>query len=289
MAGQAAAQTIEDIILRRDGRSMHALRPHLRPDFCDDAARFLYERPGPALVATGFYILSGGAVETDGPPGAAAIGEALEALGRQVVYVTDIHGGAIMHGLAPHAEVVEFPIADMEESRAFARELVERVRPAVAVAIERCSITQQGLYRNMRSLDISAYTAKVDPIFDLVQDSVGIGDGGNEIGMGALAEQIRGVEALPDDPSATACSRLVISSVSNWGGYGLVASLSKLAGRNLLPSVEREAQWVRTCVDLGGVDGSSGKPIASVDGFPLDENSETLRILHDALAAQGVR
>ena len=289
MTGQAAAQTIEDIILRRDARSMHALRPHLRPDFCDDAARFLYERPGPALIATGFYILSGGAVETDGPPGAAAIGEALEALGRHVVYVTDVHGGAIMRGLASHAEVVEFPIADMEQSRAFAAQLVERVRPAAAVAIERCSMTAEGLYRNMRSLDISAYTAKVDPIFDLVEDSVGVGDGGNEIGMAVLAEHIRGVEALPDDPSATACSRLVISSVSNWGGYGLVASLSKLAGRNLLPSVEREAQWVRTCVDLGGVDGSSGKPIASVDGFPLDENSETLQILHDTLAAQGVR
>ena len=286
----AAPQTIEDIILRRDGRSMHALRPHLRADFCDDAARFLYERPpGPALVVTGFYILSGGAVETDGPPGAAAIGEALEALGRTVVYVTDVHGGAVMRALAPHAEVVEFPIADMEQSRAFARELVERVRPAVAVAIERCSLTEEGLYRNMRSLDISAYTAKVDPIFDLVEDSVGVGDGGNEIGMGVLAEHIKAVEALPDDPAATTCSRLVISSVSNWGGYGLVASLSKLAGRNLLPSVEREQAWVRACVDLGVVDGTSGKAIAAVDGFPLEENSETLRILHDALAAQGVR
>ena len=284
-----AAQTIEDIILRRDARSMHALRPHLPPDFCAAAARFIYDRPGPVLIATGFYILSGGAVETDGPPGAVAIGEALEALGRPVVYVTDVHGGAIMRALAPRAEVVEFPIADLEESRAFAQRLVERVRPAVAVAIERCSMTAEGVYRNMRSLDISAYTAKVDPIFDLVEDTVGIGDGGNEIGMGLLAEQIRGVEALPDDPSATSCRHLVISSVSNWGGYGLVASLSKLAGHNLLPSVEREAEWVRACVDLGGVDGSTGKSIAAVDGFPLDENSETLQILHDALAAEGIR
>ena len=38
----------------------------------------------------------------------------------------------------------------------------------------------------------------------------------------------------------TATSELVISSVSNWGGYGLVAALSRRSGRNLLPSLEYE-------------------------------------------------
>ena len=278
-----ADQTLEDIILRRDGRSMSALRPHLPADYCTQAAEFILAHQGPTLITTGFYILSSGAVETDGPPGAVAIGRALAALGMPVAYVTDKHGVAVMRGLAPDAEVIEFPIADEEESAAFARALVERFGPTLLVAIERCSATAEGVYRNMRSIDISEYTARVDSLVGLVGNSVGIGDGGNEIGMGLLADAVKAVPALPDDPAATACSHLIIASVSNWGGYGLVAALSRIAGRDLLPSIGEETAWVERCVELGAVDGYLAKAVASVDGFTLEENSETLKLLHEAL------
>ena len=73
--------------------------------------------------------------------------------------------------------------------------------------------------------------------------------------MGNLAQQIPDVETLPDNPAATKASKLVICSVSNWGGYGLAASLSRLAGRNLLPSVEEETALLRRTVDLGAARG----------------------------------
>ena len=128
-------------------------------------------------------------------------------------------------------------------------------------------MTTEGVYRNMRSLDIGDYTANVDTLFHLVADTVGIGDGGNEIGMGNLADEIRAIPALPDDPAATGCAHLVIASVSNWGGYGLVAALSRLAGRNLLPALETEVSWVTRSAEMGAVDGYLAKPVASVDGF----------------------
>ena len=80
----------------------------------------------------------------------------------------------------------------------------------------------------------------------------------------------------------------MISSVSNWGGYGLAASMSKLSGRNLLPSIEAEQDLVRRTVDLGAVDGMSAKQEYKVDGFTLEENSRALQRLHDYLAEQGV-
>ncbi|MCH8150611.1 MAG: DUF4392 domain-containing protein, partial [Planctomycetes bacterium] len=43
------------------------------------------------------------------------------------------------------------------------------------------------------------------------------------------------------------------------GGYGLVASLSRLAGRNLLPSVEDETRLIQHTVDMGAVDGTTGE------------------------------
>ena len=282
--------TIEETILQKDQRGISALRPFLPAEYCTEAARYVLERPGTVLIITGFYILYGRAVETDGPPGALAIGRALEALGRRVVYVTDRYCTGVMQGLAgPEGEVVEFPITDAEQSREFAKELLEELEPALLISIERSSPSEDGVYRNMRGLDVSEYTAKVDTLFGLHNATVGIGDGGNEVGMGMLADRIPGFPKLPAEPAAVGCERLVIASVSNWGGYGLVAALSRLAGRNLLPSVVEEAAWVRRCVELGAVDGFTGEWKEYVDGFPLEEYGQVLAQLHGLLASEDVQ
>ena len=281
--------TIEDIILQKDQRGINALRPYLPDDFCTQAARYVLDRPGTTLITTGFYILYGEAVETDGPPGALAIGDALEALGRDVIYVTDKYCGEVMQSLAgPEAAVVEFPIADPDESREFAQGLLDRLDPALLISIERCSPSQDGIYRNMRSVDITEHTARVDTLFDLFEHTVGIGDGGNEIGMGLLRDTIPTFPRLPQDPAWTACNELIITSVSNWGGWGLAAALSRLTGKNLLPTVEVESERIRKCVEMGVVDGFTGEAKASVDGFPLDEYNQTLAQLHDLLSREGI-
>ena len=59
--------SIEDIILGDDRRGIGELRRHLAPDYCRQAAKFLLDTPGAALIATGFYIHAA-APETDGPP-----------------------------------------------------------------------------------------------------------------------------------------------------------------------------------------------------------------------------
>lgn len=280
--------TIEDIILRYDKRGMTPLRPHLPEDYCTRAARCVLDAPGRALIATGFYITRAGATETDGPPGAYFIGKALEALGRPVTYVTDRLTTPVFDGIVAAEDVVDFPFADAEASEAFAVDLLERLQPSVAIAIERCGFTGPGRYLNMRGQDTSEYHAKLDYIFMHHDTTVGIGDGGNEIGMGNLAEQIPSVEQLPNEPCVTTVSELIIASVSNWGGYGLVAAMSLLAGRNLLPSPEQEEDIIRAMVDRGAVDGVASAPVYGVDGFTLQENRRTLEALHRLLAEQGV-
>ncbi len=156
------------------------------------------------------------------------------------------------------------------------------------IAIERCGFTDEGKYRNMRGRDISDYNAQIDHIFHADIPSVGIGDGGNEIGMGNLAEEVTQVESLVKIPCVTQTSKLVLASVSNWGGYGLAAALSELSGRNLLPSVEEEQALLKQTVDLGAVDGMSAQQEYKVDGFTLEENSETVQALHDYLASKGI-
>ena len=281
--------SIEDIILDGDGRGISELRPHVPEDFCHQAASLVLEHPGTAVIVTGFYILSAGATETDGPPGAVIIGRALQSIGFEVVYVTDRYTLSLMKAIAdPGARVIEFPIADDQASKSFAEKLMSQLNPSVVIAIERCGLTSEGLFRNMCGQDITRYNARTDYLFSGHANTVGIGDGGNEIGMGNVASAVTTVPTLVKIPCITATARLIISSVSNWGGYGLVAAMSRQRGKDLLPSVEEEEELIKRTVDSGAVDGKSAKPEYKVDGFTLEENSQTLVRLHQYLNAQGI-
>ena len=281
--------SIEDIILGNDQRGVAALRPYLPDDFCEQAARFVLSSPGTTLIATGFYISMGRAPETDGPPGALALGRALQSLGRRVVYITDHYGVPLLHPfVCSESQIVEFPIVDDGASREFASNLLARLEPSLLISIERCGLTGDDTYLNMRGVDISTHTARLDHLFLQHPSTIGIGDGGNEIGMGNLMEHIPKVDRLPSNPAITRTTYLVISSTSNWGGYGLVAALSRLVGRCLLPSLEGEEDIIRRMVDLGAVDGVVGASQYSVDAMSIEEHGRALSLLNDLMAQEGI-
>ncbi len=272
-------RTIEDIVLQYDRRGISALRPYLAPDFCRRAAAFIAEVPGPVLIATGFCTY--GRAETDGPLGAIALGEALGRLGYKVGYLTDRVGRGPLDALrGPETELIEVPITDLETVRRLAEEILADWRPTALIAVERCGLTRDGRYLTMRGVDITAETAYLDVFFWLHGRTVGIGDGGNEIGMGKLYDIIRQTPGMPTDPAATPVSHLVIAGVCNWGAYGLVAGLSLLAGQNLLPDPDLERQRLETLVRAGAVDGITGRPEPTVDTFPWEVSGEILEELH---------
>jgi len=275
---------IEEIILKGDVRGMRHLAPHLEPEYATDAAKFVMEHKGRVMITTGFYIVSAGQPETDGPPGAVAIGNALTELGFDVSYITDsVSLGALASIASPAHEIIDFPITNHRESAEFAQAIIRDERPDLMISIERAGISSDGIYRNMRSLDISEHNAKIDHLFDQHPYSLGIGDGGNEIGMGNLAQIISETEGLPDLPAITTTTALMCAAVSNWGGYGLVTALSQAAGQNLLPSLDDEVDLVTTLVEGGAVDGFSGDNKLYVDGFTLEEQSRCLKDLHGLL------
>ena len=58
--------------------------------------------------------------------------------------------------------------------------------------------------------------------------------------------------------------------------------------RNLLPSVETELNLLEKAVELGAVDGFTGKRAPMVDGFSSEENSEAIELLHGLLSTNGL-
>jgi hypothetical protein len=279
---------IENIILSHDNRGISALRNYLPANCYAKAAmsvvKNIKKHPRPAIITTGFYIPSAKAPETDGPPGAVAIGRALNSLGIDVVYVTDKFTQPLFTELIiGKSTVIDFPIADHDTSAQFAQKLLTDIQPSIIVAIERCGLTRNKTYLNMAGKDITQHTAKIDYLFLGRENTFGIGDGGNEIGMGNLAQYIAAVDSLPADPALTTVTTILIASISNWGGYGLVAALSRIVKKNLLPSVDWEMDIIKYFVAKGAVDGVSGRQIHAVDNFDLEKNTWALTQLNQLL------
>ena len=275
---------LEDIILEHDKRGIAPLRQFIPSDYLNRSAEIVLSNTGKVFITTGFYILTAGTIETDGPPGAIALGNGLEKIGYEVVYVTDSYASKFLDEYrSTKSRLIDFPICSDEESCKYSKTLLAEEKPSLLISIERCGRSHDGLYRNMRNLSITEYTAQIDRLFDFHNTTIGIGDGGNEIGMGNVYKTVEKSTQLVDNPAITKVKELVISSVSNWGGYGLLAQLSQITGKNLLPNIVDEKDMIKGMVNLGAVDGVSGKSVYQVDGFELNQNAVTLESLARAL------
>ena len=92
--------------------------------------------------------------------------------------------------------------------------------------------------------------------------------------MGNLYNAIASIPSLPKKPAVTGSTHLIISSVSNWAGYGLAAALSQVSGKDVSTSRTEAESVINAMIELGAVDGELLEPIPWVDGFSLDENLE---------------
>ena len=73
---------------------------------------------------------------------------------------------------------------------------------------------------------------------------------------------------------------LIVTTVSNWGGWGLASALSLLSNKNLLETVKEATDIMQNQLDLGAVDGANFKSELSVDGFDWETNKNILLKLH---------
>jgi hypothetical protein len=245
------------------------------------------------LLTTGFAV-GPGLPETDGPPGTACLGRALRTLGADVIYVTDAVAvpplQAALKVLGEPSAVETFHVAHRVGggpaaggARETARRLLAEHRPTHMVAIERPGRARDGHYRSARGLSLSEWNGALDELFLAAPArtvTVGVGDGGNEVGMGTVrARVVRAGGVFPRIASVVKVKHLVVAGVSNWGAYGIVAELARLTGRALLHTGEEEQAMVQACVDAGAVDGLTHRPEPTVDGLPLPAHIGMLELL----------
>ena len=192
-------------------------------------------------VTTGFPVCTEFDVkeETDGLPGAMAVCQALVCLGKEVTLIVDKDSESLYGSCVAHAvEIGAFgagkvTIVTFEKAKELmAHDSASNSPPYdCLLAIERAGPNSQGVYSSMKGLDISQYVQPIDELFEMalrnpLVTTVGIGDGGNELGMGKVFRSV--VENIPlGEKIACKVSTdyLIVAGVSNWGGYALACGL----------------------------------------------------------------
>lgn len=258
-----------------------------RDDFAH-ACRSIADHPHPSLaVVTGFYIANADPPcgETDGPLGALFLARTLPTLGVDVRIATD---SFCRRPLEIALERCGLPVGWVEERD-----------PSIAtthlVALERVGPGVDGRCRNMRGLDITDNTSPAHLLFEEAAcrtprvATIGIGDGGNEIGMGKIAATTiaRNIPHGERIACRTPTDHLIVAGVSNWGAYALAAGVAVLRRQRLPASlfdVERERELLRLMVEQGPlVDGVTARPTVTVDGLTFDDYAEPLRRIGELL------
>jgi len=221
-------------------------------------------------IVTGFFIPSATRFETDGPLGAFFLERTLLSLG----YTCSAVG--------------EDPI-ESAFSAVRGRQNYHHVFPnstTFNIAIER---TGQALDRNYYTMSGVAVGPHIDSLFDELPYSIGIGDGGNEIGMGKIPHETI-VKNIPNGDlihCRVPTDHLIVAGVSNWGAYALAAGVYVL--RNEKPPAnlfdpDYERKILQLMVDAGPlVDGVTGKQEATVDGLSWDEYVKPLIRMREIL------
>ena len=282
--------SIENLIQQEVGRGATALFAASRGGLWDAVSAFAASTPRLVGILTGFFVPRGmpPAAETDGPAGAALLALALSGIGVRCRLLTDAACrsaceaallGAGLTGVPVDAVAPDAPLEPVIEAwRGFGIDWT--------IAIERCGLSADGRPRNMRGEDIGAFAAALDRIFTAGPwRTIAIGDGGNEVGMGALPDGLiaRTMPLGATIACVTPADFLVTAGVSHWGAYGLIAGLAihEAAWRKTLlacldPAIDQRI--LDTLVRRGpAVDGVTLGPTPTIDGLDLTVHRAKLR------------
>jgi hypothetical protein len=251
--------------------------------------------------------------ETDGPVGLAVLGRVLQqGLGAKPVYVGAPQylppivaaGRAAGHLFVPaewDAEqgrphtlsvAVPFPLG-AEQADAVAARILAEYRPKAIITSEVLGPASSGVIHSRTGLDITADNPHVGALFAQGRAAgiltICLGDGGNEVGMGALADQVAAIIPYGDAcrcgcgsgiGDTTECDLVVVANISDWAAYGIAALIAYELGRfELLPTPAEVEQVLDAAVMAGAVDGATCLPNGNVDGTARETQGAVMQII----------
>ncbi len=265
-----------EIALQHSSRGMDKLYQHIPNDIFEQAAKAILATPNNrnVLLFTGF--VSFGKQETDGPVGTYFLAKALFDLGYYPIIITDFHCKDYFDQADQNFETLIVPKKGFGQSFMYGK-IIETYDPVAMIAIERAGRSADGHYRDMAGELIDGQNAPIDQFFLEEAEhilTIGIGDGGNEIGMGNYQEQLIS-ELGYRNPCAITVDYCLIGTTSNWAAYAIIALISNAS----LPTNDEIEAYYDFILELGALDGITGKSEKSVDSHHISTTFEIIKSL----------
>ncbi|WP_281680888.1 DUF4392 domain-containing protein [Synergistes jonesii] len=239
------------------------------------------------VIVSGFYVPDANAPETDGPGGAAVLARAFCAEGRRAEIWTDSLCLGVMKAAA---RAISFP----ERFVRVAPGSLKEDAPGGIIFTERPGRAADGRYYNFKKKDISEWSPPLDALAAEAAArgiaTLGIGDGGNEAGMGCFYEELK--KLFPEYSecfSVVKTDHALAVDVSNWGAYAFAAALSCVWGSWRGAEKWEELAMLEAETAAGAVDGISRLPRLTVDGFEISVQNDIISSLKGLCASFGVK
>lgn len=253
--------------------------------------------------------------ETDGPLGAAALGNALnKGLSLKPIFLTEelnidpIKASCESLGLALSdfetfrrkdrtGFIRSYPYDDGESKR-LAPEILDEYEPSMIITLEKLSPNEKGVIHTVRGFDHTNSHAKLQHLINEARRrnilTIGIGDGGNEIGFGVINREVKDIVVPYGSRCQCPCQSgiaavtetdfLIVAAISNWGAYGLQACLAGLLNNlRILHNSTDEQRMLEECFKAGGTDALYLKQMPRVDGVPSEVNQSIITILRETV------
>lgn len=253
--------------------------------FMVEAAKKLHTAENVA-VCTGFYIPSARAAETDGPIGSAALARACQLQGAAATVVTDRLCEPVVAAAARTFGVPLVVLNNADELKA--------MKPDVICFVERPGRADDGhawsMHHHRLPEDFVFFDDLLPPAASQAHwVTIAIGDGGNEAGMGRWKKEMAALNgAIAPSLARSEAQWPLTADVSDWGAWALAALLSGNGFWCGLETQELE-QALHSLVAAGAVEGTTGQPTASIDGYDLSACCSVLESLNElcrSLASQ---
>jgi hypothetical protein len=229
--------------------------------------------------------------ENDGPCGIASLARAISfGLGAYPVYVGNEKelGPVIAAGMAAGVSVLNREAIEVYRRKATALkvpfplgengaaekglEILDDFKPTAVIGVEKHAPNPLGIWHTAAGQALSGDTQP--HVHHLVDEArkrgiftVGIGDGGNEIGYGLIRDEVNELYKAQfggatcqcgcggGESTATATDVLISASISNWGAYGVSAMLAFMMGD---PFILQDSDTERRMLEASVMAGSTG-------------------------------
>ncbi|XP_019849312.1 PREDICTED: UPF0317 protein C14orf159, mitochondrial-like [Amphimedon queenslandica] len=265
--------------------------------------------PANSLIQSGASPLDFTCEETDGPPGAFSLVQALQTLSKKVAIISEKRNEELVKKCSDFlmsSGALKSPLDFISCEEILQSELLDF---DVLLSIERSGKAQDGCNYTCKGRDITKLLDPIDELFKREQKSnrlitISIGDRGNELGLGRVRDKVnKYMNGGPQYGCDISSDYVILSGVSNWGGYALSSGLYLLANcpvhsryvkrgvnvdeknassiADFIPTDHQASGVLKVLNDLGVCDGISKSFDQSVDNQPLAVHLEKLKKMRE--------